>query len=76
MRQGHRERPKQTKHEAKGTGIAVGGYDPTIAQPLHFAHPFGHPSASSSTGFWANQMQWCLPPMVPTYLIWDPYRQI
>jgi hypothetical protein len=47
-----------------------------IAQPLHFAHPFGHPDASSSIGFPANQMQWCPPPMMPTYPIWDSYHQI
>jgi hypothetical protein len=31
---------------------------------------------ASSTSFPANQMQWCPPPMMPTYLIWDPYHQI
>jgi hypothetical protein len=76
MRQEHREWPKQTKPEAKGKGVAGEGYDPRISQPSHFAQPFGHPGASSSTGFSANQMQWCSPPMMPTYPIWDPYCQI
>jgi hypothetical protein len=74
--QERRERPKQTKPEAKGNGIAEEEYDPRIAQPSHFAHPFGHPVASSSTGFSVNQMQWFPPPMMPTYPIWDPYYQI
>jgi hypothetical protein len=76
MRQERQERPKQRKPEAKGKGIAEGGYDLRITQPSHFAHPFGHPGASSVTGFSANQMQWCPPPMMPTYPIWDPYCQI
>jgi hypothetical protein len=76
MRQERWERLKQTKLEAKGKGIWEEGYGPRFAQPSHFAHPFGHPSASSSMGFLVNQMQWCPPLMMPTYPIWDPYRQI
>jgi hypothetical protein len=62
--------------EAIGTGIAKGGYNLTIAYSSHFSHPFGHPGASSSTGFSTNQMQWYPPPMMPTYPIWDIYHQI
>jgi hypothetical protein len=76
MRQECREQPKQMKPKAKGKEIAGQGYDPRIFKPLHFAHPFGHPDASSSIGFSGNQMQWCPPLMMPTYSIWDPYRQI
>jgi hypothetical protein len=76
MRQECQERPKQMKPEAKGKGITEERYDPRIAQPSHFAHPFGHPGASGLAGFPVNQMQWCPPPMMPTYPIWDPYRQI
>jgi hypothetical protein len=60
---------RQTKPEAKGKGITKKGYDPSISQPSHFAHPFGHHGASSLTGFLKNQMQWCPPPMMPTYPI-------
>jgi hypothetical protein len=67
MRQERREHPKQAKLEAKGKGVVEEGHDLWISQPLHFAHPFGHPGSSSSTGFSADQMQWCLPPMMPTY---------
>jgi hypothetical protein len=69
IRQGCRERLKQMKPEANGMRIVEGGYDPRIAQPSHFTHPFGHPGASSSTGFPTNQMQWSSPSMMPTYLI-------
>jgi hypothetical protein len=64
-----REHPKQAKLEAEGKGITEERYDPRISQPLQFAHPFGHPGASSSTGFPVNQMQWCPPLMTPTYPI-------
>jgi hypothetical protein len=76
MMQECREHLKQAKPEAKGKGITEEGYDPRISQPSQFAHPFGHPGASSSTGFLVNQMQWCPPPMMPPYPIWDPYHQI
>jgi hypothetical protein len=36
MRQECRERLKQTKPEAKGTGIAEEGYNPRVAQPSPF----------------------------------------
>jgi hypothetical protein len=64
------------KLEAKGKGAAEDRYDPRISQSSHFAHPFGYPGASSSTGSPVNQMQWCPSLMMPTYPIWDPYRQI
>jgi hypothetical protein len=76
MRQECQEHLKQAKHEAKGKGITKERYDPRISQPSQFAHPFGHPGASSSTGFMVNQMQWCPPSLMPTYPIWDPYHQI
>jgi hypothetical protein len=75
-RQESREQPKQMKPKAKGKKIAEEGYDLRISQPTYFAYPFGHPGASSSTGFLGSQMQWCSPPMMPTYIIWDPYQQI
>jgi hypothetical protein len=56
VRQERREQPKQTKPEAKGKKIAEERYDPKTPQPAYFAHLFGHPSASSSTGFLRNQM--------------------
>jgi hypothetical protein len=74
--QERREQPKQMKPKAKGKGIAEERYDPRNSQHTYFSHPFGHPGASSSTGFLRGQMQWCPPPMMPTYSIWDPYRQI
>jgi hypothetical protein len=64
------------KPEAKGKGAAEEWYDLRISQSSHFAHPFGYPGASSSTGFPVDQMQWCPSPMMSTYPIWDPYRQI
>jgi hypothetical protein len=76
VRQEHREQPKQAKPEAKGKRIAEERYDPKISQPAYFAHPFAHPSASSSIGLPGNQMQWCPPPIMPTYSIWDLYQQI
>jgi hypothetical protein len=76
VRQERREQPKQTKPEAKGKEIAEERYDPKTPQPAYFAHPFGHPNASSSAGFLRNQMQWYPPLMMPTYSIWDPYQQI
>jgi hypothetical protein len=57
--------------EAKRTGNAEGGYDLMIAQPLHFAHPLGHPGASSSQCFPATQMQWC-PPLWVNYTLMMP----
>jgi hypothetical protein len=76
MRQERQEQPTQAKPEAIGKKIAEERYDLKISQPAYFAHPFGHPGASSSTGFPGNQMQCCPPPMMPTCPIWDPYRQI
>jgi hypothetical protein len=76
IRQERRERLKQTNPEAKGKGAAKEGYNPRISQSSHFAHPFGYPGASSSTGFPVNQMQWCPSLLMSTYLIWDPYCQI
>jgi hypothetical protein len=76
MRQECWEHLKQAKPEVEGKGITEERYDTRISQPSQFAHPFGHPGASSSTGFLVNQMQWCPPPMMPTYLIWDPYHRI
>jgi hypothetical protein len=76
MRQDHREQPKQPKPEDKGKKVVVRVYDPRVSQSPHFTHPFGHPDVSSSTSFPGSQMQWCPPPMMPTYLIWDPYCQI
>jgi hypothetical protein len=76
LRQECREQPEQAKPEAKGKRIAKERYDPKISQPAYFAHPFSHPGASSSASLLRSQMQWCPSPMMPTYLIWDPYRQI
>jgi hypothetical protein len=56
IRQECREQLKQAKPKAKGKGITEEGYDLRIFQPSHFAHPFGHPSASSSMGFPGSQM--------------------
>jgi hypothetical protein len=56
-RQESREQPKQMKPEVKVKKIAEEGYDPRISQPTYFAYPFGHPGASSSTGFSGSQMQ-------------------
>jgi hypothetical protein len=64
------------KAEAKGKGATEEWYDPRISQYSHFAHPFGYPGASSSTGFPVNQMQWCPSPMMLTYPIYDPHHQI
>jgi hypothetical protein len=50
MRQEHWAQPKQTKPEAKGKRVAEERYYPKISQPTYFAHPFDHPSASSSIG--------------------------
>jgi hypothetical protein len=61
IKQECREQPKQAKPKAKGKGITEERYDPRISQPSQFAHPFGHPGASSSTGFPMNQMHWCPP---------------
>jgi hypothetical protein len=72
LRQDRREQPKQAKPEAKGKKVA----DSRVSQPPHSTHPMGHPGASSSTSFPGGQMQWCPPPMMPIYPIWDPYRQI
>jgi hypothetical protein len=69
LRQERRERPKQMKPGAKGKGAAEEWYDLRISQSLHFAHPFGYPSASSSAGFPVNQMQWCPSPMMLAYPI-------
>jgi hypothetical protein len=76
VRQERREQPKQTKPKAKGKGIAEERYDPRNSQHTYFSHPFGHPGASSSTGFPGGQLQCCPPPMMLTYPIWDPYHQI
>jgi hypothetical protein len=76
VRQERREQPKQAKPEAKGKRITEERYDPKISQHAYFAHPFGHPGAFSSTGLSGSQMQWCSPPMVLNYPIWDPYQQI
>jgi hypothetical protein len=63
MRQDRREHPKQAKLEAERKGIIEGKrYDLRISQPSQFAHPFGHPGASSSIVFSVNQMQWRPPP--------------
>jgi hypothetical protein len=74
MRQERQEHLKQAKPKAKGKGIIEEGYNPRISQPSQFSHPFGHPDASSS--ILVNQMQWCPPPIMPTYMIWDPYHKI
>jgi hypothetical protein len=76
MRQECQEQPKQTKPEAKGKRVAEERYNPKISQRAYFAHPFGHLDASSSTSFSGSQMQCCPPPVMPTYLILDPYRQV
>jgi hypothetical protein len=76
VRQECREQPKQAKPEAKKERIAEERCDPKISQLAYLAHPFGHPGASCSTGLPGSQMQWCSPPMMPTYPIWDPYHQI
>jgi hypothetical protein len=76
IRQERREQLKQAKPKANGKGITEEGYDLRIFQPSDFALPFGHPGASSSTGFLGSQMQWCPSPMMPTYPVWDPYHQI
>jgi hypothetical protein len=76
IRQERREQLKQGIPKAKGKGIAEEGYDLRFFKPSQIAHPFGHPSASSSMGFLGSQMQWCPSPMMPTYLVWDLYRQI
>jgi hypothetical protein len=65
IRQERQEQPKQARPEAR--------YDLRILQPAYFSHPFGHPGALSSIGFSGSQMQWCLPPMMPTHPIWVNY---
>jgi hypothetical protein len=57
VRQEHREQPKQVKPEAKGKKTPGERYDLKILQPACFVHPFGYPSASSSTGLSGSQMQ-------------------
>jgi hypothetical protein len=76
VRQEHQEQPKQVKPEAKGKKTTGERCDPKISQPTYFVHPFGNPGASSSIGLPGSQMQWCPSPMMPTYPILDPYRQI
>jgi hypothetical protein len=76
VRQERREQPKQVKPEAKGKKTAGKRYDPKILQHACFVHTFGQPSASNSIDLSESQMQWCPSPMMPTYSICDPYRQI
>jgi hypothetical protein len=61
MRQERQGHPKQAKPKAKGKRIVEEKYHLKMSQPAYFAHPFGHPAASTSIGLLGSQMQWCSP---------------
>ena len=43
-------------------------------QPKYYTHPYSH--AYDSAGPSRSHMQWCPPPMIPTYPMWNWYLQM